>query len=162
MPRRIQSLVIPIAACLVALGCADEFEGEPPPSCLDRPELCPDPADGGPARGAIAGDVTTPLPEPEPPVPEPPPVESCPGDSVECDGVCVDPQIDPLHCGGCGRECTIDQECRLGQCCALSDVLCDGACTDVTTDDDHCGTCGLECMPGLECVIGICTPVAGS
>lgn len=158
MLERIRTL-IPLA-CLVAAGCASDVEGESPPTCIERPDLCPARPDGSFPPSAVVGEVDFPEPGPRQPSPVVPPLERCRGDSVECEGVCVDPRSDPLNCGTCGFECPLGDECHLGECCPITDALCDGRCTDLRTDDDNCGTCGLECEAGLECVIGICTPAA--
>ena len=39
---------------------------------------------------------------------------ACRGDLALCDGLCVDLESDPQHCGACGTQCASDQSCVLG------------------------------------------------
>jgi hypothetical protein len=66
---------------------------------------------------------------------------------VLCDGVCVDVQTDPMHCGECGNAVPPDVDCVEGEpACPLQGFeLCDGVCVDVLNDDDNCGECGAAC-----------------
>lgn len=41
--------------------------------------------------------------------------DPCPGQML-CDGVCVDTQTDPEHCGGCGIPCGVLESCIGGEC----------------------------------------------
>jgi hypothetical protein len=68
---------------------------------------------------------------------------------------CIDVQgNDPLHCGGCGVDCTASV---LGgpDCCA-------GLCANRRTDPRNCGTCGNACPAGRNCVDGRCEICEGA
>lgn len=86
----------------------------------------------------------------------------CPCDLGElcCDGVCVKPDRDPSHCGGCGLACDRGDLCAGGTCSAGCDPpleLCRGLCVDVSLDDpDNCGGCGIRCATGI-CIDGACS-----
>jgi hypothetical protein len=41
---------------------------------------------------------------------------SCVAPDRICDGACVDPAVDPQHCGGCGRACAAGEACAGGVC----------------------------------------------
>lgn len=163
----LRTCALAVFAC-AAIACGADVEGEPAPTCVTQPQLCPGPAmDGGVPTGAIVADAprgfepfdpTDPADPGVPDEPDQPPVEPCGGERILCDGVCVDPLSDPDHCGRCGMTCRAEQQCRVGQCCDFDDALCDGVCTDVSSDERNCGTCGFVCDAGLECVLGVCTP----
>jgi hypothetical protein len=100
---------------------------------------------------------------------------SCPGTQVNCNGVCVDPKTDRLHCGatsGCGvsggsggATCASGQVCNAGACsvsCPGSQVNCGGLCVDLQTDGLHCGTCATTCASGKACVAGVCSASCAS
>lgn len=86
----------------------------------------------------------------------------CPCDLGElcCDGVCVRPDRDPNHCGGCGLTCDPGDVCAGGTCspgCDPPRELCRGLCVDVSTSDpDNCGGCGIRCPTGI-CIDGACS-----
>jgi hypothetical protein len=42
-------------------------------------------------------------------------VSAC-GNGQVCGGVCVNPQTDPMNCGGCGKACPMSQVCIGGNC----------------------------------------------
>jgi hypothetical protein len=84
--------------------------------------------------------------------------ECCPDGQICCDGACVDPKTDPVHCGGCNQGCPRSANeplcgyCRDGHChyCPPDFQLCpDGGCANswrVCCD-------GIACDPGCECAI---------
>ena len=95
---------------------------------------------------------------------------SCTGSLLVCDDVCVDPDVDPDHCGGCGKACEEAAFCSDGKCvartvvegeamtlCAEGLTLCGESC--VSTDDDvaHCGACGTACDDDERCSSGACS-----
>ncbi len=49
---------------------------------------------------------------------------TCPG-GRSCGGACVDTDIDPLNCGGCGITCVEGQGCAGGSCCGLVEETAD-------------------------------------
>lgn len=71
------------------------------PNC-DNPDGCP-PDAGDRPDGAVPPDAT------------PPPDALVCDPLLACDGTCVDPEVDPNHCGGCGVVCEsglcIDGDC---------------------------------------------------
>jgi hypothetical protein len=103
---------------------------------------------------------------------------SCQNGLVNCDGKCIDPQIDPLHCGASGacdgdagtrgQICSDGHVCSAGSCtteCVANQTLCtpDGGpayCTVLTDDPKNCGSCGLACSPNVGCLNGVCMPFA--
>ncbi|MCA9715388.1 MAG: hypothetical protein KC468_11985 [Myxococcales bacterium] len=84
----------------------------------------------------------------------------CEPPEIACDDLCVDPQNDPDHCGGCGVVCQPGESCLEGSCAALCDGstpdLCDGDCTNTDTDPEHCGGCGNACQADEQCLGGAC------
>ena len=51
--------------------------------------------------------------------------DDCPDGYMPCDGECVDPNIDVMHCGGCGRACSAADgcaSCRAGLCVTAASV----------------------------------------
>jgi hypothetical protein len=84
--------------------------------------------------------------------------QRCPEPLTLCDGVCVDLQSDPDHCGGCGTACTGEQVCSEGDCvaaCGEGLTNCSGACVDLSVHPLNCGRCGREC-PGAEGADPVC------
>ena len=84
---------------------------------------------------------------------------SCTGEQVPCGEVCVDPDTDPLHCGGCGIACSDQDDCVEGVCtktCAAGETRCGTACVDTDSDPTHCGACGTACGDQEECVDRVC------
>jgi len=59
--------------------------------------------------------------------------DQCPEGYNCCDGVCIDIQLDPENCGGCGIACSENENC------------CGGICTDLKSDINNCGDCGVHC-----------------
>ncbi|HYD41283.1 MAG TPA: hypothetical protein VEB43_10685 [Anaeromyxobacter sp.] len=66
----------------------------------------------------------------------------CPDDRVACDGRCVALEVDPAHCGSCGRACGTGETCGLGEC--------------RTAEVNHCGAENRACGDGERCVGGRC------
>jgi hypothetical protein len=61
-----------------------------------------------------------------------PDADPCPEGKLLCDGRCVDPTRDSLHCGGCDVRCSLDGGCSDGGCNKLVFV----------TSGDHNGNLG--------------------
>ena len=81
-----------------------------------------------------------------------------------CDGVCVDTDADPSHCGSCDTSCGDGEVCADGDCavsCPSGYLLCDGGCHDPETSTDHCGECGPSCGAGEVCDEGSCASSCG-
>jgi hypothetical protein len=83
----------------------------------------------------------------------------CMPDETSCDDICVDADVDPDHCGGCGITCDDDEICVAGDCvespaCTLD--ACDDECVDTQTDPANCGMCGRWCESSAECIAGAC------
>jgi len=74
-----------------------------------------------------------------------------------CDGDCIDPQTNPLHCGACGNNCQ-GKNCREGACvckngsalCAADDECCSGTCFQIEGPPFRPARCTPveECAPG--------------
>ncbi|MBU1508831.1 hypothetical protein KKD52_00605, partial [Myxococcota bacterium] len=91
---------------------------------------------------------------------------SCQENLVECDGTCIDPATDRLHCGAAdpcdqnpGLACGDGYLCDGTGGCALSCqenlVECDGTCIDPATDRFHCGASDpCDTNPGFACEDG--------
>lgn len=103
--------------------------------------------------------------------------DTCPDDSVPCDGGCIDPQTNPRFCGAsdtceganAGVMCAGSEICQEGVCvteCGPNQLLCDGSCIDPMTSTQYCGaveTCvdaqaGETCGLGESCLGGTCFP----
>lgn len=90
------------------------------------------------------------------------PDAACPSYLLPCSDKCVDPQVDPAHCGACGNACAAAQLCVGGACvtqCGAGATLCEGACVDLDIDPANCGGCGKACPQGESCVAGACALV---
>jgi hypothetical protein len=97
---------------------------------------------------------------------------SCQAGLVDCDGTCVDPDVDPRHCGaddacGGGQSCGPGYACSGGTCqvsCLEGFVDCGGRCVDPATDRAFCGATGdcvgandgEICAAGTVCSDGAC------
>lgn len=93
----------------------------------------------------------------------------CTGAATCMAGQCVDPQTDPMNCGGLGRRCNIPNGtaacvagvCAIGSCRApfanCSGGVTDGCETNTLTNAAHCGDCGTMCPDGGTCVAGHCS-----
>jgi hypothetical protein len=66
----------------------------------------------------------------------------CPDGRVACDGQCVALEVDPAHCGSCGRACEAGETCGLGEC--------------RTAEVNHCGAENRACGLGERCEDGRC------
>jgi hypothetical protein len=157
------------------LFCADLFSDSK--NCGECFSVCPSGTEcflgeclpsGAPKTATLAGEETTAF--------------SCPEGQVDCGEVCVDVQIDPANCGGCGLVCAAGETCQSGECVAtpteapapepapdpelaaepapatcadqgLTD--CAGVCVDPQTDPNNCGVCGTVCASG-QCAGGLC------
>jgi hypothetical protein len=98
-------------------------------------------------------------------------VVTCPGDEIDCNGQCIDPDRDNTYCGatadcqganagsacGSGSVCDGSGACALTCQSGLSD--CSGTCTDTDFDPNNCGACGSACGTDEACDIGLCTPL---
>ncbi len=95
---------------------------------------------------------------------------SCGGGTELCSGMCVNTDLDPLHCGGCDIPCSLPNTtsafCASGACgvatCATGFGNCDGVAstgceTNTNIDDNNCGGCGIICGADEVCGAGICT-----
>jgi len=92
--------------------------------------------------------------------------DTCTGPGMMiCNGVCVDTNTDPQHCGNCDTMCTRTLPiCVDGTCtdrCPGTLTNCDGKCVDLMTDPQNCGDCGNECAPGGICNSGTCACLPG-
>lgn len=101
----------------------------------------------------------------------------CGASRVSCNGRCIDPKVDPRHCGAsgdcqgsaAGAICTFDNVCQDGLCgsrCGAGRIVCGGSCIDPRTDATHCGASG-DCTgasAGVTCgaPMGRCAIMTGS
>ncbi|MBI4705680.1 MAG: hypothetical protein HY744_31700, partial [Deltaproteobacteria bacterium] len=86
----------------------------------------------------------------------------CVGGTTKCAGKCVDTQLDPANCGGCGKACGKEELCSAGQCdlqCVGGTTKCSGKCVDTLTDTANCGGCGKLCAKDQICTGGACALV---
>ncbi|MEM9192184.1 MAG: hypothetical protein AAGF12_23630 [Myxococcota bacterium] len=85
---------------------------------------------------------------------------ACDIGELQCGGVCIRPDTDPNHCGGCGNACGPTELCASGMCvamCPVAQVPCGGSCIDpLGNDPDNCGGCNVRCASGI-CSAGVCT-----
>lgn len=88
---------------------------------------------------------------------------TCTGGLTWCDGGCVDTNISPTHCGGCGNSCGAGHDCVAGHCTLRCPTLgdfedCGGdVCANLDSDPHNCGSCGNACGAGEVCSCGECT-----
>lgn len=78
---------------------------------------------------------------------------------LRCGNQCVDPLVDPAHCGDCAIACGPGTRCVAGQCtglCAGGTTRCGGACVDTFSNPLHCGGCNQPCAMGEACLGGTC------
>ena len=76
----------------------------------------------------------------------------------ECTGVCINPAVDPQHCGDCDLACDAEERCSAGRCSPQCDAMladCGGMCFDLMKDPEHCGSCSVRCTSGI-CELGMC------
>ncbi len=77
--------------------------------------------------------------------------------SLSCNGQCVDPNNDLLHCGACGVACPGEEPCLNGVCgCSEGFEACDRLCVNTLSDPRHCGGCGQACAEGQVCHLSQC------
>lgn len=100
---------------------------------------------------------------------------TCPADTIDCNGSCIDPLTDRVYCGAsgdcqganAGQRCSPGELCLLGICdlnCPLGYIDCDGTCVDPQTDSGYCGAsgncqganAGVQCAPGEDCINAAC------
>jgi hypothetical protein len=78
---------------------------------------------------------------------------SCQSQLVDCDGACIDPEVDGRYCGAksdckganAGELCGSSEVCSGGSCtsiCQAGYVMCGGSCIDPTLDEGFCGAAG--------------------
>lgn len=89
-------------------------------------------------------------------------------DSSRSNGCEVNLATNAMHCGACGRACSLAHalaSCSASQCrvlaCDATYVNCDGqdanGCEAATqTDRNNCGLCGRRCPTGSACIDGTC------
>ncbi|MCB9751905.1 MAG: DUF1554 domain-containing protein [Myxococcales bacterium] len=84
----------------------------------------------------------------------------CAGGEMQCDGMCVNTNIDEDNCGGCGITCNDGFVCAGGSCmadCAGGTSKCGEECVDLLDNVSNCGACGEACGTGEMCNLGVCT-----
>ena len=85
-----------------------------------------------------------------------------PGQTL-CDGVCLDTQTTPQHCGACGKACVPGQLCQAGACvCPPGQLACAAGCIDPQTSNTDCGACGAACAASEVCMAGKCRAPIGA
>lgn len=72
----------------------------------------------------------------------------CGAGQITCGGVCVQPSIDPQHCGGCTNACGTGQSCISG--------VCTGGSGSVLGSSNDCGPTHASCGSLEVCVSGAC------
>jgi hypothetical protein len=85
----------------------------------------------------------------------------CAAPLAVCDGLCVDLDNDPQHCGDCTTPCAEELVCVAGECavaCGIGTNVCGQTCVDLASNPAHCGMCDQPCEPGVACVAGECAP----
>jgi hypothetical protein len=138
-------------------------------------DACDDPDQGGHAVIQSSGTALLVLAlvacgEVVPPPAADAPPTGCQTGLTECDGICVDTQVDERYCGDCDTACLTGQSCAGGVCMAPCQsmpgfVFCDDACIDPQRDNTHCGAAGncmganagVACMPPQSCSNGACS-----
>jgi hypothetical protein len=86
-------------------------------------------------------------------------VLSCEAPEELCSGACVDPRIDPMHCGRCSELCPNGQFCENAICTAVCSnglIACGASCVDFQSDKRHCGDCNTACSRDRECRAASC------
>ncbi len=107
---------------------------------------------------------------------------TCPDGWVACDGKCINPLTDAMHCGGClydttqsnATSCQNNQACSAGVCVSLESLACDSGAAPTCSDDKrfvvHCvngqktpvrcekGCDNGQCGTGVVCGNGILEP----
>ncbi len=85
--------------------------------------------------------------------------DACPTGLTDCDGACVQTDLDPANCGTCGNACPEGELCSTGQCateCLGGTTQCDGLCVDINLDPDNCGSCNNVCASDEVCSVAQC------
>ena len=108
--------------------------------------------------GALLGSALAIFPGVEAFAAPKPPQGRCPSGFVNCRGTCVRTESNPSHCGGCYIQCSPNEVCTSGQCCA-GDRVCgsrccgaDESCCDFGGGSAVCCPSGTYCGgPGLCC-----------
>jgi hypothetical protein len=80
------------------------------------------------------------------------PPTGCPVGTLDCDGACVRPDIDPAHCGDCDTACALNQVCAGGDCvasCQPPRTTCADGCVNTEDDPSNCGVCDNDCASGV-------------
>ncbi len=79
-----------------------------------------------------------------------------------CDNQCVNTTNDPLHCGGCGVECTGDTPYCAGSCIARPcGATCEGE--ETCCGDSCCDAGEICCLRTVGAAVPVCTaPVNGT
>lgn len=81
--------------------------------------------------------------------------EACTAGEMLCGVGCVDPNVDPDNCGGCGTVCDPSQTCTGGACtCPEGYTICNDECVNTSIDSQHCGGCDSPCSG--QCSAGSC------
>lgn len=97
--------------------------------------------------------------------------KKCKGGTIKCNGKCVNPKNNALHCGGCGKACGQNRDCVYGACqggCPGDQISCGNVCVDPDDNNNHCGSCDQPCATDATCMngecqtTGICVPVCAS
>lgn len=84
---------------------------------------------------------------------------SCAAPLLQCGPECVDPRVNPMHCGGCGMMCGPGELCEQSACvsvCPAGTRACGPGCVGLD-DVFNCGACGNACQPGERCIANTCT-----
>ncbi len=79
-------------------------------------------------------------------------VATCSGATTDCDGACVDLDVDPLHCGTCEKRCNKDQICAQGECRGYVALGSCSQCPCPECDEEHPFCCTYPGTTTLICV----------
>ncbi|MCP3098785.1 hypothetical protein LZ198_07845 [Myxococcus sp. K15C18031901] len=129
-------------ACLVVLGFVAACGKDSPPS---PPAETPDASVPDPCDGGVG---------------------------AVCGGSCVDTDVDPAHCGGCGQACTTAEACEGGVCVAVCRIDGQQVASGAVNTANACEQCmpetsgstwtpradGTQCDSGQLCSAGACGP----
>ena len=83
---------------------------------------------------------------------------TCAADRLSCSGQCVDPKLDDLNCGGCGRACAPGQACADGVCFErnCTGEVCDPSSVCFQSQCTERACVGVQCAGGQTCAGGAC------